>query len=170
MTTDDDKTTGEPTGPASADGWIDSAEEPTAERRERPWPDFDRGEDQLPARVEQHARQDEDVDDEIDEGKALAVLSHLSILFGIPVFLVPMLQRDNAFALHHAKSAGVIFVAFLLALSLSMVTCGLAMPLALLVYVPALVGIVNASRGEEAGPWAFGKLGEKMFASVTVDE
>jgi hypothetical protein len=105
-----------------------------------------------------------------ENGQAMAIFAHLSILFGLPVFLIPMLQRDNAFALHHAKAAGAIYAVFFLCALFSFLTCGLAVPLAMLCYVPAIVGIVKAARGEDAGPWGLGTMGERIFSGVEVKE
>ena len=103
-----------------------------------------------------------------ENGQAMAIFAHLSILFGLPVFLIPLLQRDNAFALHHAKAAATIYGLFLLTALGSLVTCGLAVPLALLCYVPAIVGIVKAAQGDEAGAWGLGDMGERIFSGVEV--
>jgi len=100
---------------------------------------------------------------EVEQGKTMAIFCHLSVLFGLPIFIVPFIQRDNDFALHHAKAATVTFVSMLAALTLTVLTCGLAFPLLFLAYVPAIVGIVQASNGQQAGTWGFGGVGEALF-------
>lgn len=105
-----------------------------------------------------------------ENGQAMAIFAHLSILFGLPIFLIPLLQRDNAFSLHHAKAAGAIYGLFLLCALVSMITCGLGVPLALLCYVPAIVGIVRAANLQEAGPWGLGDIGERIFSRLEVKE
>ena len=41
--------------------------------------------------------------EEIEEGKAMAVLSYVLSLAGLPFFIVPLIMRNNDFALYHAK-------------------------------------------------------------------
>lgn len=154
-----------------ANGWVDeSRHERPVRDAPRPGPelDLDGPEEQPLARREPDASRrrgsgEQRGDSVVDEGKPMAVLSHMSILFGLPIFLIPLIRRENAFALHHAKSAMVIFLLFIAAFIASFVTCGLAVPLALLLYVPAIVGVVHAARGERAGPWALGHWGEKLL-------
>lgn len=105
-----------------------------------------------------------------DDGKPMAILAHLSVLFGLPIFVIPLIQRDNALALHHAKAAAVIYGMFLIAGAASMVTCGLALPLMLLCYVPAVIGIVQAANGEQAGKWGMGDFGEQIFSGLEVKD
>ncbi len=100
---------------------------------------------------------------DIDSGKAMAILAHCSFVLGLPVFLVPLLQRDNAFSLHHAKAAGANYLIFLALFALAFATCGLSVPLIFLCYIPALVGIVDAANGNPASSWALGALGERIF-------
>jgi hypothetical protein len=108
--------------------------------------------------------------DSAKKGQTMAIFAHLSIVFGLPVFLIPMLQRNNAFALHHAKAAGTIFGIFFLCGLVAFLTCGLAVPLALLCYVPALVAITKAAKLEGAGTWGLGEMGERIFSGVEVKE
>ena len=95
--------------------------------------------------------------------KSMAVLSHMSVLFGIPVFLVPLIQRKEALPLHHAKAAGLIWFVFYGLLALSTLTTGLLIPVMFLFYLPALVGIYRAIQGREAGRWGLGDLAERIF-------
>ena len=105
---------------------------------------------------------------EIEEGKTLAILSHASLLFGIPLFIVPILTRDNRFALHHAKAAGVTFSLFIVSASLTAISCGIFFPMMLLCYVPALIGIVQAANGQLAGPWGMGDMAERLLGGLKV--
>jgi hypothetical protein len=154
-----------------ADGWVDGARRRSPVVDDEPHgPDIDLdGPEEQPLVhtspwekwAEQRDR--EPAETPVQRGKAMAILSHMSVLFGIPVFLVPIIKRDNAFALHHAKAAMVIYLLFIAGFVASFLTCGLALPFALLLYVPAIVGVVHAARGDEAGPWALGHLGEKLL-------
>jgi uncharacterized membrane protein len=165
--------------PPGADGWVDGEPEDAARRKPRP-ADFAEPAPQEPLyeqprhypiqrRQPQNAPADPHAE-MIDEGKPLALFSHLSILFGLPIFMIPLLQRENAFALHHAKAAGVTFILFLMMFVLTFLTCGLAVPLLLLCYIPAIVGLVKASQGERCTSLAFGNLGESIFSSIKLKD
>ncbi len=108
--------------------------------------------------------------DSIEAGKAMALLSHASVLLGLPLFVIPMMQRDNDFALVHSKAAAVNFIFFIVALTLTMMTCGLAFPLIFLVYVPMIIGCVDAMNGRRPGALAWGGSGEKMFAGLQIKD
>lgn len=105
---------------------------------------------------------------EIEDGKTMAILSHASLLFGLPMFMIPMFSRDNRFALHHSKAAAVTFFWFWVAAAATFVTCGLFVPLMLLCYIPALIGLIQAANGKLAGPWGMGGLGEAIFSGLKV--
>ncbi|MFB6351933.1 MAG: hypothetical protein ABEN55_17390, partial [Bradymonadaceae bacterium] len=99
-----------------SDGAADSAEMATDERTRSPA----RTSDDKPAAPQTDA----------DAGfpsraTTMAILSHMSVLFGIPVFLVPLLQRTHPLSLHHAKAAGLIWFAFYALLGLSSLATGL---------------------------------------------
>lgn len=89
-----------------------------------------------------------------DSSRAMAVLCHLSMVLGLPLWLVPMLTRDNAFTLHHAKDAAIIwvmgFVIFSAGLVIWFMTCGLlpVFGLALLMWLPTLMGLFSAINGQ----------------------
>ena len=100
----------------------------------------------------------------------MALISHSSTLMGLPLFLIPMLQKENDFAIHHAKSAAVNFIFFWLVLVFGIVTCGFGLLLLPVAYIPMIVGFVKAINGELAGPWAWGGTGERMFPGVQIDE
>jgi hypothetical protein len=103
---------------------------------------------------------------DIDSGKAMAILAHTSIVLALPVFLAPLIMRQNDFALHHAKAAGANFLFFVIFGVLAVLTKGLAVPLMFLCYIPALVGIVNAANGRSAGQLGLGPLGERIFHTI----
>lgn len=145
--------------PPNTDGWVEDSQ---ATHRQPP-------PSQLPVRTGDTLPEPAAADD-ADEGKALALLSHASLLFGIPVFILPMLQKDNRFALHHSKAAAVNFICFTIAVSLTIVTCGLAFPLIFVCYVPAIVGAVRAANGELAGSWGWGRTGERLFSGLQVPD
>ena len=104
--------------------------------------------------------------DTVEGGKAMAVLSHASIFFGIPLFIIPLCTRDNEFSLHHGKAAAVNFGFMIVSVTLTVLSCGFLFPLVFFAYVPAMVGIIHASNGELAGPWGWGPTGERILGSV----
>ena len=113
----------------------------------------------------------------IEAGKPFALLSYASMLVGLPLFLIPMLTRDNAYALEHAKHAGAIcigaFVTFLVTFAAAFVSCGVGTPLvglALLFYVPAVQGFLAALNGSTEVPVYVKPWSERMFSGVTLSE
>src|SRR5690554_3728250 len=103
-----------------------------------------------------------------EQGAGLAVLSYCSVLFGVPFFIVPLVLRDNPFSLHHAKAAGAIYLICYGFMLLAALNCALFLPLALVAYIPALIGIYRAAAGVEAGQAALGPLGERLFKFIEV--
>lgn len=148
-----------PQDPPGTDGWVDGSEATAAPPQPPP--------QRLPVPAHDTTF-DPPRPDDVDDGKALAVLSHASLLFGIPVFIIPMLQKDNDFALHHSKAAAVNFIFFLVSMTLTVLTCGLAAPLIFFCYIPAIVGGLHAANGELAGRWGWGRAGERLFSGLRV--
>lgn len=109
-----------------------------------------------------------------EAGKIWAFASYASLFVGFPLFLIPMIQRDNAFALHHARHAAACFLG-LLGLSLgigvlSIVTCGIGaflFPIALLPYVPAVHGLMLVSDGKWGEPYGVFGIGDRLFGTIT---
>lgn len=118
-----------------------------------------------------------------DNGKLWAAISYGSFFVGFPLGVIPLLQRDDAYALHHAKSATAVWLAvFVMTIVLAalytvltVVTCGFGamfFPM-LLVPVPwallvGIHGIVLSLNGEWTEPLGVFGLGEKLFASIHV--
>ncbi|MBW1879891.1 MAG: hypothetical protein JRI25_16875 [Deltaproteobacteria bacterium] len=121
-------------------------------------------------------------DQEVEEGKIFALLSYASLPTGIPLFIIPMIQRDNAFALQHAKWAGVawlgylvtFFLLFLVTFFIAMITCGFGTPLVFfsfvgfLFWIPGLQGFIYALNGEAREPMAIGGITEQLFGRLEV--
>jgi len=108
-------------------------------------------------------------------GKTWAMLSYASLFVGLPLCVVPLLQRDNAFALYHAKqatAAGIIFYALWVIWGvLTTVTCGIgvfAMPIVFVPYVSMVHGLMIANNGETREPLLVFGIGDKLFSSITV--
>ena len=102
---------------------------------------------------------------EVEEGKAFAVLSYVLSLVGLPFFLVPLIMRNNAFSLFHAKQCLMLWLVGVIGGTLSgllaFVCIGLILApiVGILILVLCIIGIVTASKGEAkplpvVGPWA----------------
>ncbi len=122
-------------------------------------------------------RQPGEVPDEVEAGKGLAYLSYASMFFGLPAFLIPMIQRDNAFSLYHARHAAAIYVLFLMLVTgvslVSFITCGIGavlVPVVFLPFIPSVHGFVLVSRGEWTEPMLVFGLGEKFFGGIKIED
>ena len=118
-----------------------------------------------------------------ETGRVWAVASYASFFVGLPLFIGPLLLRNDAFALHHAKQAAVAWGALLaggavVALFVSMLsffTCGigglLGWPAAALVplwpIVIAAHGTLLAATGDRGCPVGTFGLGDLVFGGVT---
>jgi uncharacterized membrane protein len=92
--------------------------------------------------------------EEIEAGKAFAILSYALNFASVPFWIVPLVMRDNEFSLYHAKQC---FTAFLTTLAVAFAAM-LLMPVFCL-GVPVMIGmvvvglmwnicgIINASQG-----------------------
>jgi len=114
---------------------------------------------------------------EIEAGKTLALLSWVGMFVGIPLFLLPFLQRDNAFALFHAKQAAVVFgaamVLFVALMAINVVTCGLGMILFPLLFAPlilAIDGLLKAINGRVEAPMFLGDLATNLMSGLQVEK
>ncbi len=110
------------------------------------------------------------------EGRTWAYLSYASMFLGLPLFIVPFIQRNDAFALYHAKQAAVAYlmmvVLVVLYFAISIVTCGigtLLFPMVMLPYVPMIHGFVLVSNGEWKEPIGILGLGDKLFGGVKLE-
>lgn len=120
-----------------------------------------------------------------ENGRMWAVLCYLSFLVGFPIGFVPLVTRDDEFALFHARHSTAVWLAVFVSTSVlavfyvfaSFVTCGLASVLVLPVFLlPAAWGMTTGIHGlvlaldnrweEPLG--TFG-LGDRMFSNVELD-
>lgn len=110
----------------------------------------------------------------VEEGKAFAILSYALSIIGLPFFLVPLIMRNNAFALYHAKQCLVLWLAGIAAgvVSgiLSMICIGVIIGLVamILFVVLCVMGIMNTSKGLMTPLPMIGKWGEDWFKGLTV--
>ena len=113
-----------------------------------------------------------------DNAKILAVASHGGTLIGIPLlWILPMITRDDEFALFHAKQAGALAVVGLIATIVitlvSVVTCGLGAVLyVLLLALPlaSLFGIYDILVGQKTRMPLVSDVADLLFASITVKD
>ncbi|MEQ1572359.1 MAG: hypothetical protein ABMA64_42445, partial [Myxococcota bacterium] len=112
-----------------------------------------------------------------------AILSYGSFFFGIPLGIVPIVQRDDPYALRHAKTATAVWlismglgvVLFMVYLGISFATCGMGslfvFPMLVLpvpwVMTVAIHGLVITMNGQWDEPMGGFGLGEALFSSVT---
>lgn len=116
-----------------------------------------------------------------DQGKMWAALSYGSFFLGFPLGVIPLIQRDDAYALYHAKHATAVWLAVFVLTTvlgvvftiLSMVTCGFGAILFPMVLIPipwALVvgihGLVISMNGEWQEPIGVFGLGDMLFGSI----
>lgn len=95
--------------------------------------------------------------------QAFSILCHMSVLFGLPMFLIPMFKRDQAFSLHHAKASAINFIVFHLAMLASVIFHPYFLFALLVSYIPGWIGIWRAARGQRVGILGFGPVGEAVF-------
>ena len=116
--------------------------------------------------------------DVVEQGKSMALLSWAGMLLGLPLFLVPFLQDDNAFSMYHARHALTTFLAsmiwsFLIVgffIVCTYATCGvgvvifpLVMILVMLPLIPTIDGLIKASNGVAAPPMGIGDVTSMLF-------
>lgn len=117
-----------------------------------------------------------------ENGRLWAVVSYGSFFVGVPLFLGPLLLRDDAYALRHAKMAGEAWaIAWGGAIAITVVigivqvaTCGLlgwvlipayAIPMVWSVVLSAH-GALIALNGEETQPLGVLGIGENLLSGV----
>lgn len=102
---------------------------------------------------------------EVEEGKVFAILSYI-----IPFFvLVPLIQRNNAFALYHARQCLLLWIIGVVgstALTFSCVLIFLTPFLSLAILVLAILGLINAAKGEMKPVPLIGKFAEDWFKGI----
>jgi uncharacterized membrane protein len=106
--------------------------------------------------------------EEIAQGKVLAIVGYI---VGLVAIIVLLAVRNNAFALYHAKQSVMIFLTSLalcvvVAVLMFVPVLGTIAPVVLLaVLVLAIMGVINAAKGEMKPLPLIGAMGESMFAS-----
>jgi uncharacterized membrane protein len=102
---------------------------------------------------------------EIEEGKVLAILSYI-----IPILcIVPLIQKNNAFSLYHAKQVLLLVIAGIVTSLVNVIPClgqivWLIVALALLVF--GVMGLIAAVKGEMKPIPLIGKFAEDWFKGI----
>ncbi len=110
---------------------------------------------------------------DIQAGKTFAILSYALSFVGLPFFVIPLITRDNDFALYHAKQSLIIWLAGLalgVASGLLTLICigpilGLIGMIALLAF--NIIGLINAIKNQPKPVPLIGQWGEDWFKSIT---
>lgn len=120
-----------------------------------------------------------------EDGKLWALLSYGGLFVGLPLWIAPLLMRNDAFALHHARQGAIIFAyGFVLAgiyvvgsVLISIVTFGFGsilslccFPLIFLPFVPTIHGLMLAYNQKWEEPIGMFGLGTKLLGSIQVEQ
>lgn len=121
-----------------------------------------------------------------DEGRLWAIASYAGFLVGLPLGLIPMVMRNDPYALHHGKIATSVYLGavvtsmgvFVLGTILSFVTCGLGSilvaPALMLVaawpLVTAVHGLLLTINRDWSEPLGGFGLAERLFGSLQLDD
>ncbi|OQA29426.1 MAG: Chloroplast import component protein (Tic20) [Verrucomicrobia bacterium ADurb.Bin345] len=110
---------------------------------------------------------------DVEEGRTFAILSYALSFISIPFFLVPLIMRNNEFSLYHAKQCLMIWLAGIvvgMVGSLLMVVCvGVILLPAGMIFllVLAVMGLINAVKGEQKPIPVIGKYAEDWFKGIS---
>lgn len=107
------------------------------------------------------------------ESRMMALLGYLSLLIGLPLFILPLAMRKDAFAMYHARQAGALFVISLfegvLFALITLMTCGIGvilLPILFLPWIGAAHGVYLVLTDRQEEPVLTFGLGEKWFGSI----
>lgn len=118
------------------------------------------------------------------DGRTMALVCYASMVVGLPLWLIPFLQKNDAFALRHAKHAAVAYLGgFLIGMAyvvgtlvLTVVTLGFGgflslccMPMLFLPLVPAIHGVILAMGDKSDPPLGTFGLGDSLFSGVQIE-
>ena len=102
---------------------------------------------------------------EVEKGKLFAILGYI---IGI-LCIVPLIQKDNAFSLYHAKQVLLLILAGIALSFLNVIPClgqivwGLG---TLFLFVLDIIGLINAIKGEAKPVPLIGKYAEEWFKGI----
>lgn len=110
---------------------------------------------------------------EIEEGKAFAILSYVLSLIGLPFFIIPLVMRNNDFALFHAKQCLMIWIVGVVGgtvgavLSIICIGVVIAIAVGLFCLVVSIMGLIHAVKGEAVALPMIGQYAEDWFKGIT---
>ncbi len=111
--------------------------------------------------------------EEVEKGKAFAILSYAISFVGLPFFLVPLIMRDNDFSLYHAKqslmvwiigAAGGVIGGILMAVCIGVIVLPVV---GIFTLVINIMGLINAIQGVAKPLPLVGKWAEDWFKGIT---
>ena len=110
---------------------------------------------------------------EIESGKTMAILSYIPIaMVGLIVSIISIAQKNNAYALYHAKQALTLYLVALVTSAVCGLLCFICIgiPLLMVVGVGSLVlcvmGLINASSGQCKPLPVINKFVDKWFGKI----
>ena len=113
---------------------------------------------------------------EIDDGKALAIIGYALNLIGLPLWVIPLIMRDNAFSLYHAKQAMTLWLAgVVIAVANGVLTIIPIVGCITLITWPVfiitlvvldLIGLVSAAKGRVEPVPFVGRYAEEWFTGI----
>lgn len=107
--------------------------------------------------------------EDVEPGKLWAILGQLIH----PLWIVPLITRDNAFAVYHSKQALVLalvsFASSFILAPIAAITCGFGAILYLIFLYPLIMGIVNAANGRYAPMPLIGGLADTYLSGIVAD-
>lgn len=107
-----------------------------------------------------------------EEGKVFAILSYALSFVGLPFFLIPLIMRNNEFALYHAKQSLIIWlggvVVSVVGVPLMAVCIGVVLVPVGMVFLLVLnvMGLINAVNCQAKPVPLVGKWGESWFKGL----
>jgi len=108
--------------------------------------------------------------EEIEAGKTMAFVSYLSVIVGLPLFIIPLVVEDmkkNKFTMYHTEQAIVLYIVSLIGWVAgtigSFICIGAVLYLVvLLAWIFGIIGIINSFGGKVTPVPLFGQYGEKF--------
>jgi uncharacterized membrane protein len=116
----------------------------------------------------------------MESGKTMAILSYILLLVGIPLCILPLFTKENAFSLYHAKQAMMVWLlglatfVGLVILSPLACLCAPVMPIialgaGLAMLVLTIFGIIAAVKPAVTPLPVVGEWGERLFRGVRMN-
>jgi uncharacterized membrane protein len=110
---------------------------------------------------------------EIDSGKTMAILSYIPIaLIGLIVAIVSVSQKNNAYALYHAKQALTLYICWVVVVLCCIPLCFVCIGFPLLIatnvagLVLCVLGLINSSGGQIKPLPVVGQFADKWFGKI----